>query len=156
MVTVSQHHRIIKLLSRSLPLIGKSRLMLSIHSCPFLAALCNSAFWIMRLDVYSPCIYFRTQFLKFWMLENTLFLTFLTFWHRSFTVNSNKSPTWCNNFSVYYSDVCLQLNMFRTFSHPSSGAQWLQWQPLILPSYRGDSRTVFVVGPTTNTARLSG
>jgi len=31
-------------------------------------------------------------------------------------------------------------------------------QPLILPSYRGDSRAVFVVGPvcpTTSTARLS-
>jgi hypothetical protein len=40
----------------------------------------------------------------------------LTFWHRSFTFNSNKSPTWCNNFSVYYRDVCLQLNMFRAFS----------------------------------------
>jgi hypothetical protein len=24
----------------------------------------------------------------------------LTFWQRSFTFNSNKSPTWCNNFSV--------------------------------------------------------
>ena len=67
----------------------------------------------------------------------------LTFWHRTFTFNSNKSPTWCNNFSVYYSDVCLQLNMFRGFSHPSSGAQWLQWQPLVLPSYRGDSHAVF-------------
>ena len=33
----------------------------------------------------------------------------LTFWHRSFTFNSNKSPTWYNNFSVYYPDVCLQL-----------------------------------------------
>ena len=32
-------------------------------------------------------------------------------------------------------------------SRTSSGAQWLQWQPLILPSYRGDSRAVFVVGP---------
>jgi hypothetical protein len=82
----------------------------------------------------------------------------LNFWHRSFTYNSNKSPTWCNNFSVYYPDVCLQLNMFRAFSRPSSGAQWLQWQPLVLPSYRGDSRVVFVVGPAgppTNTARLS-
>jgi hypothetical protein len=34
------------------------------------------------------------------------------------------------------------------------------WQPLVLSSYRGDSRAVFVVGPvvtgpTTNTARLS-
>ena len=79
----------------------------------------------------------------------------LTFGHRSFTFNSNKSPAWCNNFSVYYHDVCLQLNMFRAFSRPSSGAQWLQWQPLVLPSYRGDSCAVFVVGLaglTTNTA----
>jgi hypothetical protein len=29
----------------------------------------------------------------------------LTFRHRSFTFNSNKSPTWCNSFSVYYPDV---------------------------------------------------
>ena len=70
-----------------------------------------------------------------------------TFWHRSFTFNSNKSPTWCNDFSVYYPDVCLQFDMFRVFSRPSSGAQWLQWQPLVLPSYRGDSCAVFVVGP---------
>jgi hypothetical protein len=39
--------------------------------------------------------------------------------------------------------------MFRAFSFSSSGAQWLQWQPLVLPSYRGDSRAVFVV-PGTN------
>jgi hypothetical protein len=37
--------------------------------------------------------------------------------------------------------------MFRAFSLPSSVAQSLQWQPLVLPSYRGDSRAVFVVGP---------
>ena len=67
---------------------------------------------------------------------------------------SNKSPTRCNSFPVYYPDVHLQLNMFRAFSRSSSGAQWLQWQPLGLPSYRGDSRALFVVGPTTNTARL--
>jgi hypothetical protein len=70
----------------------------------------------------------------------------LLVWHRSFKFNSNKSPTWCNNFSVYCHDICLQLNMFRAFSRPSSGAQWLQWQPLVLPSYRGDNRAVFVVG----------
>ena len=63
--------------------------------------------------------------------------------------NRNKSPTRCNNFSVYYPDVYLQLNMFRAFSHPSSGAQWLQWQPLVSPSYRGDTRAVFVGGPET-------
>jgi hypothetical protein len=47
--------------------------------------------------------------------------------------------------------------MFRAFSRPSSGAQRLQWQPLLLPSYRGESRAVFVVGPagpSTNTAEL--
>jgi hypothetical protein len=69
------------------------------------------------------------------------------FWHQSFTFNSNKSRTWCNSFPVYYPDVCLQLNMFRAFFRLSSGAQGLQWQPLVLPSYRGDSRAVFVVGP---------
>jgi hypothetical protein len=77
----------------------------------------------------------------------------LIFRHRSFTFNSNKSPTWRNNFSVHYPDVCLQLNMFRAFSRPSSGAQWLQWQTLVLPSYRGDSRSVFVVGPAGRPAR---
>jgi hypothetical protein len=56
--------------------------------------------------------------------------------------NSNKSPTRCNNFPVYYPDVYLQLNMFRAFSRPSSGTQWLQWQPLVLLSYRGHSRAV--------------
>jgi hypothetical protein len=50
-------------------------------------------------------------------------------------------------FSSLFSDVYLQLNMFPEFSHPSSGAQRLQWHPLVLPSYRGDSRAVFVVGP---------
>jgi hypothetical protein len=65
--------------------------------------------------------------------------------------NSNKSPTRCNNFSVYYPDVYFQLNMFRAFFRPSSGAQWLQWQSLVLPSYRGDSHAVFVVGPASRT-----
>jgi hypothetical protein len=88
----------------------------------------------------------------------SLLISALTFWHRSFTFNSNKSPTWCNNFSVYYPDVCLQLNVFRAFSRPSSEARWLQWQLLVLHSYRRDSSAVFVVGPTgptTNTARLA-
>ena len=80
-------------------------------------------------------------------LTASQYIYILTFWHRSFTFNSNKSPTWRNSFSVYYPDVCLQLNMFRAFSRPSSGGQWLQWHPLVLPSYRGDSRAVFVVGP---------
>jgi len=70
-------------------------------------------------------------------------------WHRRSAITqvpSNKLPTRRNNFPVYYPEVYLQLNMFRAFSLPSSGAQWLQWQPLVLPSYRGDNRAVFVVG----------
>jgi hypothetical protein len=85
-------------------------------------------------------------------------ISLLTFWHRSIIFNSNKLPTWCNNFSVYYPDVCLQLNKFWTFSRPSLGAKWLHWQTLVLPSYRGDRRAMFVVGtagPPTNIARLS-
>jgi len=50
--------------------------------------------------------------------------TYLCLEKNSDTVNSsNKSPTRYNNFPVYYPDVYLQLNMFRAFSRPSSGAQ---------------------------------
>ena len=72
--------------------------------------------------------------------------------HHHSTIQINQ-PTRCNNFSVYYPDVYLQLNMFRAFSRPSSGAQWLRWQSLVLPSYLGDSRAVLVVGPTGRQAR---
>jgi hypothetical protein len=44
--------------------------------------------------------------------------------------------------------------MFPAFSCPSSGTQRLQWQPLVLPSYRGDSHAVFVVGPATAVIEL--
>jgi hypothetical protein len=37
-------------------------------------------------------------------------------------VQINHQPE-ANNFSVYYPDFCLQLNMFRAFFRPSSGAQ---------------------------------
>jgi hypothetical protein len=65
--------------------------------------------------------------------------------HRTIQINhqNNEKKT-----LVYYPDVFLQLNMFRAFSRPSSGAQRLHWQALGLPSYRGDSRAVFGVGPT--------
>jgi hypothetical protein len=51
-------------------------------------------------------------------------------------------PTRCNNFSSLLLDVYLQLNMFRASSRPSSGAQQLQQQSLVLPSERGDSSAV--------------
>ena len=122
--------------------------------------ICN---WTFPLSLYikhtikASCFHLHANLKTKEVCFATLFITF-NFWHRSFTFNSNKSRTWCNNFSVYYPDFCLQLNMFRAFFRPSSGAQWLQWQPLFFPSYRGDSRAVFVVGPagpTTNAARLS-
>jgi hypothetical protein len=61
------------------------------------------------------------------------------------TIQINHQPD-ANNFPVYYPDVYLEFIMFWAFSRPSSGAQWKQWQPPVLPSYRGDSHTVFVVG----------
>ena len=66
-------------------------------------------------------------------------------------IQTNRQPD-VTVFQFYYPDVYLQINMFRAFSRPSSGAQWLQWQPLVLPSYRGDSRAVLVVGLTINYA----
>ena len=101
---------------------------------------------VRSVHYQERCISMNKMYVKI-SLKNDKKSSILTFLHRSFTFNSNKSPTWCNNFSDYYPDVCLQLNMFRAFSRPSSGAQWLQWQPLVLPSYHGDSRAVFVVGP---------
>ena len=42
-------------------------------------------------------------------------------------------PTRCINISSLLLDVYLHLNMFRASSRPSSGAQQLQKQPLVLP-----------------------
>ena len=47
-----------------------------------------------------------------------------------------------NNFSSLLLGVYLQLNVFRASSRPSSGAQQLQYQPLILPLERGGSSAV--------------
>ena len=127
------------------------------HTSPTLPEL----LWLQ--NSFSVCTFYRISKiatdLLFWHLSNCN-QSRLTFWYRSLTFNSNKSQTWCNNFSVYYPDVCLQLNMFRAFSRPSSGAQWLQWQPPVLSPYRGDSRAVFVVGPpgptTTDSTATNG
>jgi hypothetical protein len=85
-------------------------------------------------------------------------VVFLSFMQLSFLFNWNKLPNWCNNFLDFYPDDCLELNRFPTFDRPLSRAQWLQWQTLVLHSYRGDCRVVFVfgpTGPTMNTARMS-
>jgi hypothetical protein len=72
--------------------------------------------------------------------------------HHTIQINQ---PTRCNRFSGLLLDVYLQLNKIRTSSRPSSGAQQLQSQPLILPSERGGSSAVGCgrdgrpAGPTT-------
>ena len=59
--------------------------------------------------------------------------------HHTIQINQ---PTRCNNFSSLLCDVYVQLNMFWASSRPSSGAQQLQWQPLVLPLERGGSSAV--------------
>jgi hypothetical protein len=59
--------------------------------------------------------------------------------HHTIQINQ---PTRCNNFSSLLLEVYLQLNMFRESSRPSSGAQQLQQQPLVLPLERGGSSAV--------------
>ena len=59
--------------------------------------------------------------------------------HRTIQINHQLDATVS---PVYYPDVYLQLNMFRASSRPSSEDQQLQQQPLVLPSYRSDSRAV--------------
>jgi hypothetical protein len=61
--------------------------------------------------------------------------------HHKFQINQ---PNSCNNLSSLLLDVysCVQLNMFRAYSCPSSGAQQLQYQPLVLHSERGGSSAV--------------
>ena len=89
-----------------------------------------------------------------------MFLFFyLTFWHRSFTFNSNKSPTRCNNFSVYYPEVCLQFNMFRAFPthhqelNDCSGSLWFYLR-IVVTVVQCSWSSLLITGPTTNTARL--
>jgi hypothetical protein len=59
--------------------------------------------------------------------------------HHTVPINQQ---TRCNNFSSLLLDVYVQLNVFRASSRPSSGAQKMQEQPLVLSLERGDSSAV--------------
>jgi len=60
--------------------------------------------------------------------------------------SSNKSPTRCKNFSSFIILAFIySSHMFGASLCPSSGAQQLQSQPLVLPSYCGDSRAIRVL-----------
>jgi hypothetical protein len=64
---------------------------------------------------------------------------YLTFWHRSFTFNSNKSPTKCNNFPVYfltyiYSSTCFErfLAHHQELNECSGSLCFYRWSVLIV------------------------
>jgi hypothetical protein len=79
-------------------------------------------------------------------MENTL-----TFWHRRFTFNSNKSPTWCNSFSVYYPDVFTPIIRSSMAAVAASGFTFVSWwQPCCFRGRAGRPACLI-----TNTARLS-
>jgi hypothetical protein len=59
--------------------------------------------------------------------------------HRTIQINQT---TRCKNSSCLLFDVYVQLNTFRVSSRPLSGAQQLQYQPLVLPLERGGKSAV--------------
>ena len=83
--------------------------------------------------LYRRCIFWKIHyhFCKFKVCKSVH--------HHTFQINQ---PTRCNNFSSLLLDVYVQLNMFRASSRLSSGAQQLQYQPLVLPLERGGSSAI--------------
>jgi hypothetical protein len=80
----------------------------------------------------------------------------LTFWHRSFTFNSNKSSTWCNSFqfiilTFVYSSTCFgRFPAHHRELNDCSGSLWFYLRivvTVVLCSWSGRP-----AGPTTNTA----
>jgi hypothetical protein len=75
--------------------------------------------------------------------------------HRKIQINHQPDAT------IFQFIILTFLHISTCFERFSSHHQELNdcgWQPLVSPSYRGDSCAVFVVGPggpTTNTIRLS-
>jgi hypothetical protein len=67
------------------------------------------------------CRIFLCFYMKYVNGRRTEFM-FQQYYH---TIQINQ-PIRCNNFSSILLDVCLQFNMFRASSHPSSGSQQLQ------------------------------
>jgi hypothetical protein len=59
--------------------------------------------------------------------------------HHTIQINQ---PTRYKNFSSLLLDVYIQLNTFRASPRPSSGAQQVQYHPLVLPLERGGSGAV--------------
>jgi len=101
--------------------------------------------WVMKIQrkVWKTCYFHTSSNLKFGAKKGVKWFVCtvtnpyhchitctLTSWHRSFTFNSNKSPTWCNNFSLYYPDVFYSSTCFGRFPahhqelNDCSGSLW--------------------------------
>ena len=118
--------KMLKFLKYSLSILSVKEIK-SLNCLLFFLNICDDPFAVQKksgqnfnFSVFS----FRTE-VRFGRFVSAYYT-----WTNIYKYNSNQSPTRCNNFSVYYPDVYSQLNMFWAFSRPSSGAQWLQWQPL--------------------------
>jgi hypothetical protein len=106
---------------------------------------------ILRLCVLSKAVCFLLILLSFVVNPNTMYSKFKvckSVHHHTIQINHQPDATIS---PVYYSGVYLQLNMFRASSRPSSGAQKLQCQPLVLPLECGGNSAVGRgrAGPTT-------
>jgi hypothetical protein len=66
--------------------------------------------------------------------------------HRTIQINHQPDAT------IFQFIILMFIYSSTCFGH--SPAQWLQWQPLVLPLYHGDSRAVFVVGPASRPDQL--
>jgi hypothetical protein len=125
----------------------------TLNTCPDSNVSLPKTFVVTDVLITNRCEHLHSFTLAYF------FTITLTFWHRSFTFNSNKSPISCTNFPVYYPDVYLQLNMFLTFSphhqelNDCSGSLWFYLRIVVtavLCSWSGRP-----AGLTTNTTRLS-
>jgi hypothetical protein len=87
-----------------------------LHTLRF--SLQNAVYFIM-LPFLVPVLFtfYITGFAK---ILNVKFKVCKSVHHRTIQINHQPDAT---IFSVYYPDICLQLNMFRAFSRLSSGAQ---------------------------------
>jgi hypothetical protein len=81
--------------------------------------------FFLQNAVYFIMLTFLVHVLLTFYIQNVLKFKckiqgFKSVHHRTIQINHQPDAT---IFLVYYRDVCLQLNMFRAFSRPLSGAQ---------------------------------
>jgi hypothetical protein len=85
----------------------------------------HSIFFFSKRRLFHNATFFFSSLFTFYIqdalkFKNVKFKVCKSVHHR--TIQINRQPD-AQNSSVYYPDVCLQLNKFRAFSRSSSGAQ---------------------------------